>query len=249
MKKIIFATIVVLFSMSAQASRWSVAESTAIRALETTAGQRLLSVLTGKSQAEVVAMSLQAQESLLAAKMAASESGELSESVNQAITALANGEKNSETLVSAIINNPANKAYLSNVSAGSFLIAKNPQTSAATKMLRERAASGDLEAAAVSEFTTTVAGANKALGIDILGTGAEACMKLYPSRMVGNLMALTSALKNSAAVVNTKTAFQALTKKSQALFKDTAAKAQERVCGLAGQGYKCRIFNPAMCAL
>ncbi len=261
MKQMTLILMMTMLTFSAQAGRWAVAESTAVRALETTAGQRLLSTLTGRSQSEIVAMSVEARQTALTDYMSGlPEGAELSNQVTRSLTALADGDAQASTLVAAIIENPANAQYFRQVSARSILrptaestptVTTNEfaHTDEALALLRNRVQQGEIPSAEVTQFAQTVGTANRALGIDVFAEGVTSCMRTYPSRLVGNLMKVISGLKQPKALANTRSAFAALTSRSREVFKDTAAKAEERVCGLAGVGYRCRILNPSLCAL
>lgn len=247
--------------MSAQASRWAVAETTAVRALETTAGQKLLSTLTGRSSSEILALSAEARSTVLAEYISGlpEEGASLTDKVAQSLTALASGESSGASLVNAIAKDPANAQYFQKVSARSLLSGKkgndvidgeiHPHSKDAIDLLNVRAQEGEVLASEVASFTAIVSNANASLGMDIFASGVKSCMKLYPSRLVSNLMRVVSGLKETSALVDTQSAFLALTTKSREVFKDTKAKAEERVCGLAGVGYKCQILNPSLCAL
>ena len=119
----------------------------------------------------------------------------------------------------------------------------------ALNILRARVNKGELASSAVEEFSATVRAANKALGLDILGKSAGNCLKNFSPGLVGNFMTLVSSLKSPAALTSVESAFRAMVSKAEKLYGESLTDAQKRVCGLAGQGFKCHALAPRMCAL
>ena len=201
--------------------------------------KRIMSRLLGVSAAELSAMGAKQRGELLAKELDSLNDKKLATDIKSVFRGIYEKRPGVNVKAQLLLARIPNKK----VSVRDFM------DGGALKALRARAQKGELASGKVEDFASIVRSADKALGFKLLGTGAATCLKTFPVAQVETFMVLVSSLRNPGALADADSAFNAMVSKSQKFFGDNLPKAQKRVCGLAGRGYKCQALASQVCVL
>ena len=194
------------------------------------------------SPARLSAMGVDGRRELLERKLNSLEDKGLATDIERVFRGVSEGRPGIEGEIESLLARMPSKK----VSVQDFL--GNKKTSA-LEVLRARAQKGEFASRIISDFSETLRNARRALGFDILGSDAGTCLGTFPAAEVKNFMTLVSSLRNPGALSDVNSAFRAMVSESGNLFGEGPLKAQKRICGLAGRGYKCNALAPQMCVL
>ena len=212
--------------------------------LKNPAAERVLSRLLGVSPARLAGMGADRRRELLDRELEQVVDKKLATDIEGVFRGISEGRPGMEERVEELLSRLPQKK----ISVRDFLNKSGGNSGDALELLRTRVQKGEFPSAAVEEFSATVGSAGRALGFNILGSGAANCLRTFSPPTVGRFMSLISSLRTPGALGSVGSAYKSLVAGSERVFGDTLAKARDRVCALAGRSGECHLLAPPMCA-